>query len=270
MNMQSAIELAEDKITTPVLENLLRAKYSRDRYALFFDVPDAVSLDQRRRIDAIAFGIWRSVGRDIEGFELKVSRADWLREVKQVDKADPFIALCDYFWLVTADTKIVKLEEIPACWGWMSATKGGLRVQRPATKLPGCGDDIPREFVLGVLRRMQDDLINSPDVKAVIEERIGSVHSRIEQDVKWATQRLQREVDESRKAMADFEAKSGICLQDWRFGNVGELVLGLRKLGYGGDGMNHVPKILEQHENVLRDALKNITELRAKLSESGT
>lgn len=129
-----------EKLSTPALEELLRAKYPRDRYALFFDVPDAVSLDQRRRIDALAVGIWRSVGRHIEGFELKASRSDWLRELKHVDKADPFVALCDFFWLVTADSTIAKLDEIPACWGWIAATKNGLRIQRPASRLPGTGD----------------------------------------------------------------------------------------------------------------------------------
>src|SRR5215510_9792636 len=108
MTTDLPLEEPTTKVTTSDLMRMLREKYPGDRYALFFDVPDAVSLQQRRRIDALAFGIWQSVGRDIVAFELKVSRSDWLREVKQVDKADPFIAMCDRFWPVTADAKIAK------------------------------------------------------------------------------------------------------------------------------------------------------------------
>lgn len=124
MNDQAALSLDKDaepekKLDAGDVCDLLRAKYPRDRYALFFDVPDAVSLQQRRRIDALAFGIWQSVGREIHGFEIKVSRGDWLREVKQVDKADPFIAVCDRFWLVTSDYKVASSP-----WARLSQTMG--------------------------------------------------------------------------------------------------------------------------------------------------
>lgn len=258
---------APAKMATPQLAAMLRVKYERNRYALFFDVPDAVSLKQKRRIDALAFGLWASEGQALEGFELKVSRADWLREVKQVDKADPFIAVCDRFWLVTADNKIAKIDEIPACRGWMAATKSGLRVQRPATQLPGCGDSLPRTFALGVMRKMQDDLLTSPDVKAVIDERIKGIRDRQQADTDYATSSLRRERDEAVKLVKDFEEESGINLNSWRWGNVGSIVKSLRDLGYG-DGMNHVPKLLEQQESALTTALEKIRQVRAGLPAS--
>lgn len=255
-----------EKISTPTLEGMLRAKFDRQQYALLFDVPDAVSLAQKRRIDAIAFGLWASGGQEIQGFELKVSRSDWLRELKQVDKADPFIALCDRFWLVTADNKIAKAEEIPACWGWMSATRAGLRVQRPAQRLPGCGDAVPRSFVLGVMRKLQDDLLGSPDVRAVIDERIKVVQALRQSDIEFATKNLKRERDEALKVVKDFEELSGINLNSWRWGNVGEIVKGLKELGYG-DGVNRVPRLLEEQENVLRATLKQLSAVRERLAE---
>ena len=253
------------KLSTPALGDLLRAKYPRDRYALFFDVPDAVGLDQRRRIDALAFGIWQSVGREIQGFELKVSRSDWLRELKQVNKADPFIAICDRFWLVTADSSIAKIDEVPACWGWMSATANGLRVQRPASKLPGVGNAIPRNFLIGVLRRMQDDLIGSPEVRTEIQRQVNEATSRLDDRIKYKTRDAESKVAALQEKIDKFREQSGIDLNDWRMGNVGKIVKHLQLLGFG-DGLNHVPELLEGQENALRVTLENVSKVRASLA----
>jgi hypothetical protein len=258
-------EKPAERLSTPALENLLRTRYPRDRYALFFNVPDAVGLDANRRIDAVAFGMWRSAGRRIEGFELKISRGDWLREVKDVAKADPFLEVCDFFWLVTADSSIAKAEEIPACWGWLAATKTGLRVQRPASRLPGCGEAVPRRFVLGVLRKMQDDLIKSPEVATHIEERIKEVTSRRDRDVEYATSRIQRDFDELKKRVDTFEQQSGISLESWRMRDAGKIVRQLHELGYGR-GLGEVPHLLEGHENALRITLDKVREVRAALA----
>lgn len=260
-------EAPESKLSTPQLAALLREKYPREKYALIFDVPDAVSLDQKRRIDAIAFGCWASLGRSLEGFELKVSRSDWLRELRQVNKADPFVALCDYFWLVTADTKVAKLEEIPAAWGWMAATKSGLRIQRPASKLPGCGASFPRGFVIGVMRRMQDDLLASPDVAAHIAGKIKEIQDRRDDEIKWATQHANNESERLKKAVTEFEESSGIKFQPWGMGDIGHIVKQLRELGYGEDGgLRAVERLLQRHENALRTTLEGIQSVRASLN----
>jgi hypothetical protein len=253
------------KLNTPALEALLRQKYQRDRYALFFDVPDAVSLDARRRIDAVAIGIWKSVGREVQAFELKVSRSDWLRELKNVDKADPFIAICDRFWLVTGDPSVAKLDEIPACWGWMTASKHGLRVQRPAEKLPTDRANMPWGFTIGLLRKLQDNLLASPDVRAEIDRQVKELTSRQDERVRWAKEEAERNAKDLREAVAKFEAESGLSIRRWGMGNVGTIVKHLQKLGYG-DGLNQVPNLLEGHANVLRITLERVEEARAALA----
>ncbi len=259
----------EGKVTTADLMGLLRAKYERGRYALLFDVPDAVSTDQRRRIDAIAVDCWRSGGRTIEGFELKISRGDWLREMKQVDKADPFVALCDRFWLVTGDSKIAKLEEIPACWGWMAATKGGLRVQRPATPLPGSGANIPRAFLIGVLRKLQDALVESPDVRVHIKTQLRSTEASVQSRVDIATMRLKHDLERLQAKVREFEEASGIKIEhQWGLGQVGEIVGQLKRLGFGS-GLDAVPNLLTGHANALRLMLENIEQALAGIQKLG-
>lgn len=250
-------------LTTAELQDHLAAKYPRDRYALFFDVPDNVGTHQRRRADAIAVGCWNSVGHLIEGFELKVSRADWLRELKSVNKADPFIERCDRWWLVTASPAIAKVEEIPACWGWMAYGKGGLRVQRPAPRLPQHKpEEIGRLFAVGLFRKMQDDLLNSPEVQRVIKEKRDEVEKRIEEQVTYRTQHNNRRVEELQKVIDKFESESGIKLAEWKYGHVGKIVKSISDLSYGGDGLTAVAQELARQEDVLNRMLENIREAR--------
>lgn len=259
----------ETKLSTPALESLLREKYPRDKYALIFDVPDAVSMDQKRRIDALAFGCWASLGRSLEGFELKVSRSDWLRELKNVNKADPFVALCDRFWLVTSDSSVAKLDEIPACWGWMAATRNGLRIQRPASKLPGCGDAFPRSFVIGVMRRLQDDLLASPDVRAHIETKVKDATNNFEQRIKWAADRASGDLKRNQEAIREFEEASGIEFSAYGMGSIGHIVKQLRELGYDESaGLGKVTRLLEGHADALRRTLETVEKVRANLTGS--
>lgn len=257
-------------ISTTELGKLLRDRYPRDRYAMVFDVPDSVGVSQSRRIDAVALGCWKSGGRQIEGFELKVSRGDWLRELKQVTKADPFVQLCDRFWLVTGDASIAKLDEIPAAWGWMAATANGLVIERPATRLPGCGDALPRQFVIGLMRRMQDDLVRNPDVAAYIDERVKLEIGHAESRVETATRTLRGRLEALESTVKKFETQSGIKLDDWRMGNVGKLVSSLMSLGYSEDGgLRRVQEVLQSQERVLESTLRQVKGVLGELGPDG-
>jgi len=257
----------EGKVTTAQLQELLAQKYPRDRYALFFDVPDNVGTNQRRRADAIAIGCWNSVGHLIDGFELKVSRSDWLREVQSVTKADPFIERCDRWWLVTADTSIANLEEIPACWGWMAVTKGGLRVQRPAQRLPQPDNGaINRMFAIGLFRKMQGDLTSSPEVANILKEMRAKNEAEIEQRVRWATERNAKRATEAEERLAKFEKESGLKLDDWRLGNVGPLCKTIAEMSYG-DGLQAVAKEFERQEKSLTELLEAVKAVRGHLPQ---
>ena len=85
--------------------------------------------------DVVIMGAWGSTNHDIQGFEVKVSRADWLNEVKKPNKNDAIKQYCNKFWLVIADESMVKEGELPDDWGMMIASNGGLRVVKKAPKL---------------------------------------------------------------------------------------------------------------------------------------
>ncbi len=257
----------EVKLTTPGLQDLLAAKYPRDRYALFFDVPDNVGTNQRRRADAIAVGCWNSVGHLVEGFELKVSRSDWLREVSSVNKSDPFIERCDRWWLVTSSPTIAKLEEVPACWGWMAATKGGLRVQRPAARLPQDDDRLNRLFVIGLLRKLQESLTNSPEVRQLVESVRKDAESRLDERVQSAVSRISRSATEAEARIEKFEKAAGFKLEDWRFGKAGTVIRQLSELSYKGEWRTALAEELQSQEKALTTHLEHLRAAQAILAK---
>ncbi|MCL6424454.1 hypothetical protein Bequi_13875 [Brachybacterium sp. JHP9] len=80
--------------------------------------------------------------RDVHGFEVKVSRADWLRELATHHpefasrwKSHAWGRYCTHWWLVVPDPRIVAPGELPAGWGLLAGT-ARLRAVVPAAPRP--------------------------------------------------------------------------------------------------------------------------------------
>lgn len=86
-----------------------------------------------RTIDAIAIDLWPSTDNAIHGFEVKVSRSDWLSELKDMSKSEAFRPYLDYFWLVAPDASIVR-DDLPDGWGLMVLVKSTRSVWNPETR----------------------------------------------------------------------------------------------------------------------------------------
>lgn len=88
---------------------------------------------QRRRIDFIAINQWISRGRLVHGFEVKVRREDWLKEMRQ-PKADSWFGICDE-WSIVAPQGVVQESEVPQDWGYVEIQVGPKGVWRCKTKI---------------------------------------------------------------------------------------------------------------------------------------
>lgn len=69
-------------------------------------------------IDFMAVACWASLEFAVHGHEVKVSRGDWLKELKNPNKSSPTMAMCDFWWLV-APKGVAKEEELPERWGFL-------------------------------------------------------------------------------------------------------------------------------------------------------
>jgi hypothetical protein len=250
------------KFTTQQVNQLLFNKYTeKGEHVLLFDVPNVVGLNQSRRCDAVAIGMWQSSGRLIQGFEVKVSRSDWLREVRDVAKADPFIEQCDRWWLVTGHQGVAKTEEVPDAWGWMTATKTGLRIQRPPKPLPQDKDTMRRLWAFALIRTATDRSGDSKTMEAAINKRYAELQRQSAEQVQREIARINPAFERLSKQVDDFEKASGMKLEDWRLGNVGKLARRLNQLsedGYGGftrtlqSQLSSLKKLSENIESALQ------------------
>lgn len=100
--------------------------------------------------DVMVLGAWHSSGNMLEGFEVKVSRADWLNEVKNPAKCRPSKQYCHRWWLVIANASMVREGELPEDWGMMAVVDGQLKVIKKAPELQPV--PLTVDFVASLLR----------------------------------------------------------------------------------------------------------------------
>ena len=168
------VTIMASALTTAEVWELLQKRYSGDEWVILSEVRNAAGYDATRTADAIAMNMWPSRGLAMHGFEIKASRADWLRELKNPRKADAFMGRVDYWWLVVGDPAIVHDGELPDGWGLLAPRGGGLGVVTEPAKRPAV--DISRPFLASLLRRAARELM--PDARLAAVRREGFVEGR--------------------------------------------------------------------------------------------
>jgi len=202
-------------------------RFCEPSYSIFFEVHDKTGW-KNRSADAIAMGLWKSRGLDLHGFEIKNYRADWLRELKDPAKAEDISRFCDYWWLAVGDQSVAKLDEIPSTWGFMVLKGKSLHVVKSAPKLDA--EPITRPFLAALLRRGQESVMEDERVRAAIERATEESRKRAEDNAKAEVLSAQRERDHFKASIEEFEKASGIKLNKYDAGYLGEAVQFLRSM----------------------------------------
>lgn len=138
--------------------DLLHARYSvrsqsGERFVRAEHIRSCSGFDAPRTADFMAVDLWRSTQHAIHGHEVKVSRSDWLVELKNPHKAEAFRPYMTYWWLVVSDPKIVKDGELPSGWGLIAVAGNKLRVKVHAPKLDPL--PMPLDMTVPLLRAVQ-------------------------------------------------------------------------------------------------------------------
>ena len=137
--------------TTELLQ-LLANEWPSPTCAFIPEFRGGTGYSREQRADAIAMHLWPSTGLELVGFELKVSRSDWLHELKNPYKATSIKQFCDRWYLVVPNLKIVKYaDELPSDWGLKFVENGEIKTMIEATKLEP--KPIDRIFFASLMRR---------------------------------------------------------------------------------------------------------------------
>ncbi|AMS02815.1 DNA repair protein [Gordonia phage Yeezy] len=123
-----------------------------DRWTRAEHVPSALSSGYklRRIADFIAAdrypGIPYGSKLAFHGHEVKVSRSDWLTELRAPDKAEAFKRYMHHWWLVVPSADIVREGELPEGWGLLVRSGTRLRAKVQAPRLTP--EPMPEDLVM--------------------------------------------------------------------------------------------------------------------------
>lgn len=159
--------------TSAQLYQLIRKKYPAPAWAVLPQVADGTGAKAKRWADAVAMSLYPSRGLELHGFEIKVSRADWLRELANPDKAEAVAVYMDRWWVV-APPKAATVDELPPLWGLLEVRGEGLVIAKAAEELKPAPVD--RVFLASLFRRVYEHGTSSADIdrayaKGVDDER---------------------------------------------------------------------------------------------------
>jgi hypothetical protein len=154
-------ELTDPQKTQQLLE-LLKHRHPAPEWATFAELRTTTGgMGGERYIDLFALNTWPSKRFWTVAYEIKVSRADFSRELANPLKrhaAESLAAEC-YF---ATPAGLLQVDEIPEGWGLVVATRGGLRIKKRAQQRKV--EILPMAFLASIARRLSDPPSPLPDV----------------------------------------------------------------------------------------------------------
>lgn len=126
-----------------------------------FVMAEHVRLDPtygNRIIDAISLDTWGSGRYAITGYEIKTSRSDWLRELRDPTKGEAWRRYLQHFY-VLAPPNVVRRDELPNGWGHLQWTGSGIREQVKSGHHAAAVPPPPRT-VAAIMRAVQQTAIH--------------------------------------------------------------------------------------------------------------
>ncbi len=207
-----------EKVTAKQMEKHLAERYYDSRQWVFLTQVRSSTGGANRVADAMAFNMYGSTGYEIVGFEIKVSRSDWLSELKDMSKSDEIMGYCDKWYLVVPDASIVQDGELPKNWGLLVLRDGKLAQRvRPTLKK---SEPMPPHFIASLLRRSADEVtrvrnehIKRDNIAGEIEE---ARKCGYEEGRGYSGKRTEEDLKRLREYVSEFEKASGISLAEWK------------------------------------------------------
>jgi hypothetical protein len=190
----------------------------------------------------------------LHGFEVKVSRSDWVREIKSPEKADEIAKFCDRWWVAVSDDSVVRDGELPETFGLLVMRDGKLvqKVEAKVIEAP----PMSRALLASILRNATDSLVPVDTVETRAQEIAAKLVDQARSDVRHEYGNSARDLDAIKDIVAKFEAASGVSLHhSWEMANIGAAV---KAIVADSRAMEHSASALDSARNALTNAIKAI------------
>lgn len=202
--------MSKQPIRATDINRAIKARYSGPEWRVWFEVSEGTGAFSGRRADAVVMNIWPSKAYQLHVFEVKVSRADFKKEMEDLTKWKAIGCYSDFFWLATP-VGLVKPEEVPEGWGLIELTKGGLRIkkQAPARDNP---TPLDRPFAASLLRSGED--LTEKEIERRVTERVDAqipgIREAAERGYNRSLDSLKTRTEKMEEWKAEFERHHGI------------------------------------------------------------
>ena len=208
--------MTKEKITAADVNRAIAAKYSGDEWRVWFEVSQSTGAYSGRRADAVVMNLWPSKSHQLHVMEVKVSRGDFMNEMKDLTKWEAIGQYANFFWLCVP-VGLVSVDEVPAAWGLMELTKGGLRIkkQAPANTAP---KPITRGFAASLLR--SGESLTSKEIAKRVDDAVAAKIVGIKADLERRQEQMNStrndRIARAEKWAEDFEALLGQPLKTFQ------------------------------------------------------
>ncbi len=203
--------------------DLIRKRHPGDGWIVFEELANSTGARVRGWADAAALGVWPSSRYELHGYEIKISREDLKREIRNPSKADNIGRYCHHWWLVISDKKLMEGLVIPRPWGILVPRNKILRVVRPSPRTRN-----PRAFDAGfcaaMIRNIVKGWVPKHEHASVREAGLSVARAEVEAEVRRNASDEERQLRDLRDKVERFKVASGVDIQGhslWELGHVG-------------------------------------------------
>lgn len=124
-----------------------------------------------RRMDLLALGCWPSRGLFVHSIEVKVSKGDLARELREPAKAEAIARYCDQMW-IAAPKGVADVDALPLNWGLYEVSAKGVSVAKQAKPLDALPLD--RGFLMAVIRACMKRNSEESEIQDRINTAVGA------------------------------------------------------------------------------------------------
>jgi len=257
---------AQALIKYPTVHEALAKKFSHPHYITLFEVRDSTGFDSSRSADAMSIALYGTRGREITGFEIKHSRSDWLRELKQPEKAEEIGKFCDWFYLVTNDESVARPDELPLPWGWMVLKGERLKtIKKPERMKPF---PLDRHMLCSLLYSVRQQCMKEIEtqIQEAVTKRVDSESSHL----KYLAEEGERKFEQLQNSVREFEEASGVSIQ-YQWHDRPKIGAAVRRVLKEGDTIKEYKRDLEwicsRAETVANNVKRELAEIDKEQNE---
>lgn len=210
------------KLNAKQVIDRLRVHCSKDKGYVFLEQVANTTGYSTRIADAIMMNIWRS-RFEVIGIEVKVSRSDFLNEIKNPAKADKIFQYCDT-WYIAAPHGMVHPKELPTGWGLLEIRSDRVFVQKASAK--NKHKSLDDYFVASIIRRCIEQATPEADLAQANSKGYAQGRESARSQGKYELDLARTERDRLQTMVTDYEKASGLSFQNgWANGeNIGAAV----------------------------------------------